>query len=167
MVRDGELVAVLHERPDAAEVALRAVVARWQQPETGPGNADIFEYLERNAPPLRVVTEAGDLAAGRAAAARVFESTYRTPYWAHAPMEPHAALARVEAGKVTVWASTQNPFGVQTEVARALGIPPEDVRVITPFVGGGFGGKTNNRQAVEAARLARASGRPEIGRAHV
>jgi CO/xanthine dehydrogenase Mo-binding subunit len=160
VVRDGDLVAVLHERPDAAEAALRAVAARWQQPDSGPSDADIFEHLEGNAPPLRVVTEAGDLAAGRAAAARVFESTYRTPYWAHAPMEPHAALAQIEAGKATVWASTQNPFGVQTEVARALGSPPEDVRVITPFVGGGFGGKTNNRQAVEAARLAKASGHP-------
>lgn len=160
VVRDGDLVAVLHERPDAAEGALRSVEARWQPPTTGPSNADIFEYLAQNVPAPRVVTEAGDLAAGRSAAARVFESTYRTPYWAHAPMEPHAALAKVVGGKAEVWASTQNPFTLQNEVARALSLPPEDVRVFTPFVGGGFGGKTNNRQAVEAARLAKASGRP-------
>lgn len=160
VVRDGDLVAVLHELPDVAGSALETVEARWERPAEGPGDATIFEHLEANAPPPRVVTEAGHLAAGRAAAAHVVEATYRTPYWSHAPMEPHAALAQVEAGKATVWASTQNPFTLQNEVARALEMSPEDVRVLTPFVGGGFGGKTNNRQAVEAARLARASGRP-------
>ena len=75
-------------------------------------------------------------------------------------MEPHAALARVEGGKATVWASTQNPFGARDEIARALGFEAQNVRVITPFVGGGFGGKTFNLQAFEAARLAQAVGRP-------
>lgn len=160
VVRDDELVAVLHERPDVAESALDTVEARWERPTSGPSDATIFDHLEANAPPPRVVTEAGDLTVGRAAAAHVLEATYLTPYWSHAPMEPHAALAQVEEGKATVWASTQNPFTLQNEVARALGMPPEDVRILTPFVGGGFGGKTNNRQAVEAARLARVSGRP-------
>jgi isoquinoline 1-oxidoreductase len=61
---------------------------------------------------------------------------------------------------VTVWASTQSPFGVKGEVARALGVTPENVRVITPFVGGGFGGKSQSSQAVEAAILAKAVGKP-------
>ena len=160
VVRDGDLVAVLHELPDVAELALAKVNARWQQPDSGPGSANIFEYLEANVPEARVVSEAGDLAAGRAASTRVRESVYRGNYYAHAPIEPHAALAQIEGGKATVWASTQNPFSLQSEVARALGLPPDDVRILTPFVGGGFGGKTNNRQAVEAARLAKASGRP-------
>ncbi|MDP2956130.1 MAG: molybdopterin-dependent oxidoreductase [Longimicrobiales bacterium] len=160
VVRDGDLVAVLHDLPDIAELALAEVSARWQEPASGPSNATIFEHLEANVPAPRVVTEAGDLAQGRAAARQVKESTYRGQYYAHAPMEPHAALAKVEGGKATVWASTQNPFTLVNEVARALAIPPEDVRVLTPFVGGGFGGKTNNRQAVEAARLAKAAGRP-------
>lgn len=160
VVRDGDLVAVLHELPDMAELALAEVDATWREPESGPSNATIFEYLEGNLPQARVVTQAGDLAAGRSASARTFESVYHAQYIAHAPMEPHAALARVEDGKATVWASTQNPFGLQGELARALGMEVEDVRVLTPYVGGGFGGKTNNRQAVEAARLARAAGRP-------
>jgi len=160
VVRDGDLVAVLHQAPDVAESALRLVDARWQQPTEGPSEATVHAYLEGNAPEPRVITESGDLAAGRAAAKVVRDSVYRTPYWAHAPMEPHAALAQVEGGKATVWASTQNPFTLQNEVARTLGMQPENVRVITPFVGGGFGGKTNNRQAVEAARLAKGAGRP-------
>ena len=61
---------------------------------------------------------------------------------------------------MTVWASTQTPFSAKDEVARALDISPENVRIITPYVGGGFGGKTVNQQAVEAARLAKLSGKP-------
>jgi CO/xanthine dehydrogenase Mo-binding subunit len=69
-------------------------------------------------------------------------------------------MAAVENGKVTVWASTQTPFPLKSQVARALNLPPEKVRIITPYVGGGFGGKSASAQAVEAARLAMAAGRP-------
>ena len=69
-------------------------------------------------------------------------------------------MAQIEGGKATVWASTQNPFGAKGEIARAIGLPPDKVRVIAPFVGGGFGGKTFNKQAVEAAVLAKAVGKP-------
>jgi isoquinoline 1-oxidoreductase len=75
-------------------------------------------------------------------------------------METHTALAQLEKGKMTVWASTQTPFGVQQQVAEAVGLPAEKVRVITPFVGGGFGGKSASAQAVEAARLAKVTGKP-------
>ncbi len=67
---------------------------------------------------------------------------------------------QIEGDKATVWASTQTPFNAKDEVARALGYPSENVRVITPFVGGGFGGKTRNLQVVEAARLAKLVGKP-------
>ncbi len=63
-------------------------------------------------------------------------------------------------GKATVWASTQSPFGHQQQVARALGFRPEDVRIITPFVGGGFGGKGSGAQVAEAARLSQLAGKP-------
>ena len=76
------------------------------------------------------------------------------------PWRPTTALAKVEGEKATIWASTQNPFGAQREIAEAIGLAPQNVRVIAPFVGGGFGGKTHNRQAVEAARLSKAVGKP-------
>nr|NIM96704.1 molybdopterin-dependent oxidoreductase [candidate division Zixibacteria bacterium] len=66
----------------------------------------------------------------------------------------------IEGDKVTVWASTQTPFRAKDEIAQVLGFPSKNVRVIPPFVGGGFGGKTQNRQAVEAARLAKLTGKP-------
>jgi len=66
----------------------------------------------------------------------------------------------VKENKATVWASTQTPFGAKEEIAEVLGIPSQNVRIITPFVGGGFGGKTANKQAVEAARLAKLAAKP-------
>jgi isoquinoline 1-oxidoreductase len=90
----------------------------------------------------------------------VVTSTFRKGYVSHAPMEPHAAVAEIVEGKATVWVSTQTPFPARDSIAEALGLPTEKVRVITPFVGGGFGGKSPHRQAVEAARLAKATGRP-------
>jgi isoquinoline 1-oxidoreductase len=88
------------------------------------------------------------------------EETYLNSYVAHAPMEPHAAMASLEGDTMTVWASTQTPFGVQENLAQTLGMPTNKVRVIAPFLGGGFGGKGTNPQAVEAARLAKLSGKP-------
>ena len=88
------------------------------------------------------------------------EQTYLNGYVAHAAMETHTALAQVEGDKATVWASTQTPFPLKDQIADALGFMPDNVRVITPFVGGGFGGKSAGQQAVEAARLAKAIGKP-------
>jgi isoquinoline 1-oxidoreductase len=75
-------------------------------------------------------------------------------------MEPHAALASVEGDSVTVWASTQRPFGVPEDAARAHGIPAEKVHAVTPNVGGGFGGKNRNLQVGEAASPSRLTGKP-------
>jgi isoquinoline 1-oxidoreductase len=75
-------------------------------------------------------------------------------------METRAAVAEWEDGKLTVWTGTQNPFGVRGELARAFHISEDQVQVITPDTGGGFGGKHTGEAALEAARLAKASGKP-------
>jgi nicotinate dehydrogenase subunit B len=160
IVKEGDLVAVVGERPDVAEEALQQVHAQFDLPEAKVDDRTIFEHLLKVAPEGRAVAGGGDLKKGEQLASQVFEETYLNSYVAHAPIEPHAAVAKLEGGKMTVWASTQNPFGARDEIARAVGLSAENVRVITPFVGGGFGGKTNNRQAVEAARLAKSVGRP-------
>jgi isoquinoline 1-oxidoreductase len=102
----------------------------------------------------------GDVEAALAAATRRFESTYEKGYVAHAPMEPHVSTAALENGKLTVWASTQTPFPTHDQLARVLGLDLKSVRVLTPYVGGGFGGKSSGRQSEEAARLAKITGRP-------
>ena len=160
VVQDGDLVAVLHELPDVAEAALGKIKAEFDVPEPKVDDKTIFDHLLKSAPEGRAVAEGGDLMGGRTLASKTFEQTYLNSYVAHAAMETHTALAKVDGDKATVWASTQNPFGAQREIAEAIGCLPQNVRVITPFVGGGFGGKTQNTQAVEAARLAKAVGKP-------
>jgi len=160
IVQEGDLVAALHEHPDVAEAALKMVIAEFDVPQAEVDEKTIFGHLLKVAPEGRAVSRGGDLARGEKLAAHLIEATYLNGYVAHAPMEPHAAVAKIDGDKATVWASTQNPFGARDEVARALGFPSGSVRVITPFVGGGFGGKTNNQQAVEASILAKSAGRP-------
>lgn len=160
VVRDGDIIAVLHPHWDVADRAIRLVKAAFSPSPSTLDNLNIFEHLEKNAPAGRTIREGGTLAEGEELAATMFEETYYNAYVAHAPMEPHAATARFEDGKVTVWASTQTPFPLQSQLASALKLPPEKVRVITPFLGGGFGGKSASRQAIEAARLAVATGKP-------
>ena len=160
VIRDGDMIAVLHRSFDLAEAALSRIKAEWDVPESTLTDENIHEHLIKVSPAGEVVEEKGNLEEGRKLAASVFETSYLGPYVAHAPLEPHTATAKIEGGEATVWASTQRPFGIQGEVAEALGLPLEKVRVITPFVGGGFGGKNRNLQAVEAARLAKLAGAP-------
>lgn len=160
VVRDGDLVAVLHAHRDEADAALALVKAQYAPSSSTLDDTTIFDHLVKHAPPADVVREAGNLADGAARAAHVIDATYFNSYVAHAPMETHSAVAAIEHGKVTVWASTQTPFPLRSQVAQALMLPPEQVRVVTPYVGGGFGGKSAGRQAIEAARLARVAGVP-------
>jgi len=160
VVRDNDLIAALHEHRDIADRALGLMRARFEP--SGPGEDDrtIFDHLLKDAPPLQLVDEKGSLADGEKLATRVVEETYLNSYVAHAAMETHSAVAVIEGGKLTVWASTQTPFPVRQQLAQAVGFAPENVRVITPYVGAGFGGKSASRQAVEAARLAKITGMP-------
>jgi len=160
LVRDGDLLAVLHKNPDEAEKALAKIKARFELPETQIDDENIFEHLLNNAPRRNVVDSGGDIKEGERLADVVVEETYLNSYVAHAPIETHTAVAKVEGDKATVWASTQTPFPLKDQVVRALGFSSENVCVITPFVGGGFGGKSQSSQAVEAARLSKLTGKP-------
>ncbi|HKJ03679.1 MAG TPA: molybdopterin cofactor-binding domain-containing protein, partial [Longimicrobiales bacterium] len=80
VVRDGDLVAVLHEAPDVAELALGEVRARWREPTEGVNQDTVFDKLLADVPPAQVVTEAGSLATGRAGATDVKETLYRARY---------------------------------------------------------------------------------------
>jgi isoquinoline 1-oxidoreductase len=157
--RDG-LIAALHHDPEAAEKALASIKAEFDLPRPTVDDTTIFEHLLDSAPQAQETDRRGDLAAGEKAAVSVIEGKYLTAYGAHAPIETHTALARIEGGKATVWISTQSPFRNRQQIAQAIGFAPERVRVITPFVGGGFGGKNPAQQAVEATRLAQITGKP-------
>jgi isoquinoline 1-oxidoreductase len=160
VIQDNEMVAVLHADPDQAQKALELIRARFESPSSGIDDKNIFDHLLKNAPSASIASQAGDLQSGEKASQQIIEATYLNSYVSHAPMETHTALAAIAGQKLTVWASTQSPFGVQNQVAEALGWPVENVRVIAPFVGGGFGGKSASAQAIEAARLAKIASKP-------
>ncbi len=160
IIRDGEFIAALHKYPDAAELAIQKVKAKYDKPKSGITDKTIFEHLLKIAPAGEVLTEDGNLKEGEKESSTVIDETYYDGYKAHAPMEPHTAIVKIDGNKATVWASTQAPFRAKDEVAKELGISSKNVHVITPFVGGGFGGKTRHDQVIEAAKLAKLSGVP-------
>ena len=89
------------------------------------------------------------------------ELTCETPAHVQTPLEPHAAVARWEGDSLTAWVSTQGMFDARGELARRFELRPEQVRVISEFIGGGFGAKQGaGTEALLAAELARAAGRP-------
>lgn len=144
VVEADDLVAVLHPDFEKASEALSLVKAEWEKPEPKFDTETVYAHFGAAAP----------------ASAAQFKSEFHTPYLSHAPMETHTALAQWNGSKMTVWASTQSPFGARKRIAGVLGLEETKVRVITPFVGGGFGGKSPAEQGVEAARLAKISGKP-------
>ena len=152
---------MLHADPEAAAAALARVKAEWTPAPPGADQDGIFDELAgQGAGPGGQGDEGHSGREHPQPAARRFEHTYHKGYVAHAPIEPHTATATFEKGKLTVWASTQTPFPLHDRLAPMLGLDPTNVRVITPYVGGGFGGKSAGRQAEEAARLAKVTGRP-------
>jgi isoquinoline 1-oxidoreductase len=158
VVHKTDLIAVLHPDQEAASDAFSKLVAEWNQPASTLDQDTIFAHIETVAKDVKVLQTKGD--ASRANASRTFNVTFNKGYVAHAPIEPHAALAEVKDNSATIWASTQTPFPTRDAIAKALNLKPESVRVITPYVGGGFGGKSHSLQAIEAARLSQAAGKP-------
>jgi nicotinate dehydrogenase subunit B len=160
VVNEDGLVAALAADPETAAKGLALMEAEFDVPTPTVDTESIFDHLVEAAQSPNTPEQEGDLATGRAQCVQTFEATYYNSYVAHAPIEPHTAVAEIKGGKATVWSSTQGPFSQQRAIAGAIGFDAGDVRVITPYVGGGFGGKVPGQQAVEAARLAKITGAP-------
>ena len=163
VVRDGEFIGVVAPTERAARRAAAAVKVQWK-PATGqPSSETLYEHLKRGSTNGRpgTPTIVGDTSAALASAAKTFDASYRIPYIAHVPLEPRAAVAEwANDGKLTVWCGTQRPFGVRSELATAFRLPEDRVRVIVPDTGSAYGGKHSGEHAIEAARLAKAAGKP-------
>lgn len=103
----------------------------------------------------------GDIQIGFTEADRVIEKTFHTPMMDHAFMEPECSLAEpLTDGRMTVYVGSQIPYADREQVARALGVPDDRVRIIGQTVGGGFGGKEDISGQIHSALLAQATGRP-------
>ena len=174
VVRDGDFLGAVAPDEETAARALAACRVQWSRPddkERPVSSKDLFQRLRGAGTPGEGgggdERREGDLAAGFAAGKHRLEQTYTAAYIAHAPLEPRAALAewtRDEAGgggeRLTVWTGTQRPFGVRRELAEAFRLPEERVHVVAADTGSGYGGKHSGEAAIEAARLARAAGKP-------
>jgi nicotinate dehydrogenase subunit B len=162
VVRDGDFVGVAAPSAHEAQSALDAIRAQWKEvPQIS--NKEIFSYLKQNAAAKtedRFRKQKGSMEEGLAGAAYRLDATYTVAYIAHAPLEPRAAVAQWADGKLTVWTGTQRPFANRDELADMFHLPESNVRVIVPDTGSAYGGKHTSDAAVEAARLARAAGRP-------
>jgi isoquinoline 1-oxidoreductase beta subunit len=155
-------VAVLATNTWSAMRGRAALDVRWEPgPLATETSGDRRQELERIASrPGTVGRSEGDFDAAAASAERVVEAAYYAPYAVHAMMEPPAATARVDGDRCEVWSATQAPQWTAGEVAGALRIPGENVAVHVTLLGGAFGRKSKPDYAVEAALLARKSGRP-------
>lgn len=166
VVRSGSFLGVAAPDRLTADRVVASVRAEWSTPPQRSG-AELFEYL-RQAPvdeEYRLSSRAlslasGDLAAGRAQADRELRTTYTVAYIAHAPLEPRSAVAEWDGDRLTVWTGSNRPFGAAAELAASFGLDEEQVRVIVPDGTANYGGKGSGEAAHEAARLARAAGRP-------
>ena len=108
----------------------------------------------------RVTIVKGDVAAGFAAAEHLVEGRYSCAQSHPVPIEPHAVVAQWQGDRVSIWTSTQVPFAARAGVAETLQMPESNVRIIVPYLGGGFGGKCEFHFEAHVAALARRAGRP-------
>jgi isoquinoline 1-oxidoreductase len=154
VVRDGDFVGCVAPTSYQAGQAVKALAATatWKTIPL-PSSEELFAHLRENAQSRKPALHDQQ-------ADQTLQATYEVAYIQHAPMEPRAAVAEWDKVKLTVWTGSQAPTRVHGQLAEAFGLPREQVRVIIPDTGGGFGGKHSGEVAVEAARLARKAGRP-------
>jgi CO/xanthine dehydrogenase Mo-binding subunit len=155
----GEPVAVVAgDTPEAAAAGLEALAPAYETLPPLGLEAGLAEQRFTEEPRETV---RGDPDAALAAADTRVELTCETPAHVQSPLEPHAAVARWDGDTLTAWISTQGIFDARSELARRFGLAPEQVRVISEFIGGAFGAKqAAGVEALLAAELARAARRP-------
>jgi nicotinate dehydrogenase subunit B len=142
-----DLVGVVAPDEMTAEKALAALKPQWSAVTGTPSSKTVFEHFKSSA--------------RGGAVSNPSLVPYTVAYIAHTPLEPRAAVAEWDSGgKLTVWTGTQRPFGVRSELSQDLGISEDQVHVVMPDTGSGYGGKHNGDAAVEAARLSKAAGKP-------
>ncbi len=167
VVHDGDFLGVTASTPAGAAAALALVDAQWSDGELGDPQS-LFRELKAKAKPPEpkefgrypAILEAGSLPEGIGEAAHKLEAAYQIAYIAHVPLEARTAVAQWQRDSLTVRCGTQAPFVVRGEIAGALKIPEEKVRIIVSDTGSGYGAKHGSECELEAARLARGTDRP-------
>jgi nicotinate dehydrogenase subunit B len=156
----GNFVGVVAEREEQAILAARRLRVQWSPPVGLPRQDALFSVVREMPSDDRLLEEAGDVAAALAGAAKTVQATYEFPFQMHAMMGPSCAVADVRPDSATVWSGTQAPHVLQVDLARALELPVERVRVIYTEGSGCYGRYRTDDAALDAALLSQAVGRP-------
>jgi isoquinoline 1-oxidoreductase beta subunit len=153
-------VAVIANSTYAALKGREALKVTWDDGPNKNYDSDTYKAQMQAAArkPGKIERNEGDVDKALAGAAKVIEREYYIPHGVHVPMEPPAATVQIKDGKAEVWACVQSPGGTRGDVAKVLGLKPEDVRVNVTLLGGGFGRKSKCDFVQEAAILSKAMG---------
>ncbi|MDR5882401.1 xanthine dehydrogenase family protein molybdopterin-binding subunit [Caballeronia sp. LZ032] len=157
------VAVVVADSLEHAQDAARYVDVRYEaaMPNADFGRAKPQAYQPEKMMGRAITTQRGDVEAGLRQGPTRLNAVYTTPYEHHNPMEPHATLARWDGPKLTLYDATQGVSGARSAVAKFFGIADDNVRVICPFVGGGFGCKGSVwSHVVLAAMASKQTGRP-------
>lgn len=159
VVRDGSFLGVITDREEQAIAAAAALSnnAEWDGPALLPAQSELPKRLKNLPSKPEPVIEKGDVAPS---AGRRFTASYFRPFLAHAATAPSCAIAIFEGDKLTVWSHTQGVFPARRDMAAAFSVPEEKIRFIHAHAAGCFGHNGADDAAMDAALLARASGRP-------
>lgn len=162
VVHEGDFVGVTAPTAARATAALAAIAVEWSKDQLGDSQQLFRELKARAKPPqpkefdrYPALLEQGSLSEGMAAGEHRFEANYQIAAIAHVPLEARTAIAHWQGDELTVRCGTQAPFVVREEIAKALNLPVEKVRIVVSDTGSGYGAKHGSECELECARLAR------------
>jgi nicotinate dehydrogenase subunit B len=159
VVKETDFIGVAAPTRAMAMDALKAIKADWKSTPQ-PSRAEIFEFIRKNAKAPQRDGSTGDVASAYPSSPFQVTAKFNVDYIAHVPLEPRAGLAEWKDGRLTVWTGTQRPFGVHEELSELFAMSKDQIRVIQPDTGSGYGGKHTGEAGIEAARLSKVAGKP-------
>ncbi|MCU1238319.1 MAG: putative isoquinoline 1-oxidoreductase subunit beta IorB, molybdoprotein [Candidatus Solibacter sp.] len=155
-----DFVGVVAETQYQAGLAARQLAVRWSPGPELPAQRSFFEHLQRQPSRDTLSVDSGDVERALGAAAGVLRAQYRYPYQMHGSVGTSCAVADVRAGRATVWSATQSVYPTRSIVAKLLGLPLQNVRVIYVRGSGCYGLNGADAVSFDAAVLSQAVGRP-------
>jgi isoquinoline 1-oxidoreductase len=160
LIHEGDLLAILAESDEEAQRISSMIDVSWHTLDGQPSRWDMPQILLDSKFDTSILQQEGKIDVGLNEADIILEETYYAPYISTTPMEPRAAVAKWDDGKLIVWAGTQRPHGIKAELMKLFNLQAKQVRVITPEIGGGFGAKSLYPIASEASILSKIANKP-------
>lgn len=153
-------VGVVAQKPWQAIQAAEKLRVIWSAGPTLPGQAGYYDYMRTQPSRDTMVVDSGDVPDKMATAATTLRATYRYPFQMHGSIGSSCAVADVQSGKVTIWAASQNVYGLRGAAATLLNVPPETIQVVFTRGSGCYGINGADAVAFDAALLSQEAGKP-------